>query len=56
MLLFRIFVLNQRKVNKITGRPVPTTLAEPLADGVETEGSEYKEVSTKYPGSRLEGF
>ena len=45
---FKIFVLNQSKVDSIRHKPVPTTPAEALPEGVGAEGSGYKEVSTKF--------
>ena len=35
---------------------VPTTPTEALPEGVVAGGSDYMEVSLKYPGARLEGY
>ena len=56
MLLFRIFVPNQNKMNRTRDNRVHITPTEDLPEGVGAEGSDYKEVSTKFPGSRLQSF
>ena len=56
MLLFRIFVPNQSKMNKIRGNLVHTTPTKALPEGVGAGGSDYMEVSTQFPGSRLQGY
>ena len=56
MLLFKIFVLKASKVIKTKDSLVPTTPTEALPKGVGAGGSDYMEVSPKYPGARLEGY
>ena len=48
---FSIFVLKISKVTKIKDNLVPSTPTEALPEGVGAGGSDYMEVSTKFPGS-----
>ena len=48
---FKIFILEQSRVTKINGKTLPITQVDALPEGVGAERSDYKEVSTKFPGS-----
>ena len=56
MPLSRIFVLKANQMIKTKDNLVPTTPIEALPEGVGAGGSDYMEVSPKYPGARLEGY
>ena len=55
MPLSRIFVRKTSRMIKTKDNLVPSTPTEALPEGVGAGGSDYMEVSTKYPGARLEG-
>ena len=52
----RIFVLKVNKMTKTRGNLVPTAPTEAPPVGVGAGGSDYMEVSPKFPGSRLQGY
>ena len=52
----RIFVLKANKITKTRDNLVPTAPTEAPPDGVGAGGSDYMEVSPKFPGSRLQGY
>ena len=56
MLLFKIFALKASKMIKTKDNLVPTTPTEALPEGVGAGGSDYMEVSPKFPGSHLQGY
>ena len=56
ILLSRIFVPSRNREIKTRDNPAVTTPAEALPEGVGAGGSDYKGVSTKYPGAHLKGY
>ena len=53
---FKIFDLKASKMIKTKDNLAPTTPTEALPEGVGAGGSDCMEVSSKYPGARLEGY
>ena len=56
MLSFKIFVLKASKMTKTRDNLFLSTPTEALPEGVGARGSDYMEVSLKFPGSRLQAY